>query len=339
MAFYPTVHFTGVTSQGLKIDGAYRVVKTWPDEAGKPKNQYTLLDSENKKFRAVATAEPYQVSVKEMPTMATLQAKANGQASYDDKNETEAQISTRLTERFGFLEEMAGACAKGQIRSLIVSGAAGVGKTFAVEKKMREELDETDYDNIKGHIAPLALYMLLHDYKEEGQVLIFDDCDDIFKEETNLNMLKAVLDTSLERKVNWRSNSKLLEQGNYPTQFVYRGTIVFISNIDFQKVADDGSSKMAQHFAALLNRSLYLDLTLRSRRELMVRIRDVVDTEKMLKKIGLSAAEEKAALNWMNDNLENLRTVSLRTALMVGGQIMSDKKRWERLCAITLLKS
>ena len=48
--------------------------------------------------------------------------------------ETDDEIEQRISERFDILEALTDSCISGDSRALIVSGPAGLGKSYTVEK-------------------------------------------------------------------------------------------------------------------------------------------------------------------------------------------------------------
>ena len=95
--------------------------------------------------------------------------------------ETVAEIEEKLQDRFKALEVLSEATGKGINRSLIVSGPAGLGKSYTVEQKMKELEDQGhNVTYIKGYVRPLSLYRLLYEARFQHCVLVFDDSDSIF---------------------------------------------------------------------------------------------------------------------------------------------------------------
>ena len=67
--------------------------------------------------------------------------------------ETVAEIEEKLQDRFKALEVLSEATGKGINRSLIVSGPAGLGKSYTVEQKMKELEDQGhNVTYIKGYV-------------------------------------------------------------------------------------------------------------------------------------------------------------------------------------------
>ena len=96
-------------------------------------------------------------------------------------SETDTEISERISDRFDILAELTDAAVKGGIRSLIVSGPAGLGKSYTVEQTLNVwDPERVDHTIIKGYVRATGLYKLLHSHSERGKVLVFDDADTVF---------------------------------------------------------------------------------------------------------------------------------------------------------------
>ena len=177
--------------------------------------------------------------------------------------ETEEQALDRIKRRFDILDEMTDAVANSVVRGLIVSGPPGVGKSFGVERI----LDEYDAmaklsgkpprtEIVKGSMTPIGLFQTLYMNSNEGDILVFDDCDSILFDEVCLNMLKAVLDSGKKRTISWKSESAALRREGIPDRFDFEGGVVFITNVNFENVR---SKKIQDHLGALMSRCHYLD--------------------------------------------------------------------------------
>ncbi|QBX32666.1 hypothetical protein Asfd1_40 [Aeromonas phage Asfd_1] len=251
--------------------------------------------------------------------------------------ETDEEMVARITKRFTVMDKMADGLIKGTIRSLIISGAPGIGKTYTLEEKLNNAVEngEIEFKAVKGKCSPIGLYITLWEMRDEGCVVELDDVD-VFSNEDFLNVLKAALDSGDKRIVSWGTASNYLEEKQIPNEFEFKGSIVFITNTNIDKEVERGT-KMAPHLDALQSRSIYLDLGVHSAREIMSRVTHVVETTDMLQRRGLSNAQTADALHWMQENMENLRSVSLRTALYLADFINTDED-WADLAEVTLLK-
>lgn len=284
--------------------------------------------------------------------------------------ETDAQIHARLEERFDILDRITAATSQGSIKGLVVTGAPGVGKSFGVEAALaRDSLvdklawnpdaDDQDmrriikvwdkhsntYTNqfkprhkvVKGHITAPAMHRVLYEYSAFKETVVFDDCDSALGDEVTLNLLKAALDTSAKREITWLNSSN--KNDDVPNTFEYKGTVIFITNIDFEKVVAEGKSKLAPHLEAIMSRCLYLDLTIRNIRERLIRINHVARDCGMLKKQGLNEAQINEVLEFTEQNASRFRELSLRKVGQLADLRMSHEDYWARMAEVTLLKN
>jgi len=252
--------------------------------------------------------------------------------------ETEDEIEARISERFDILEALTDSCIAGNSRALIVSGPAGLGKSYTVEKKLEEwDPSGNNYAITKGYVRATGLVKLLYAYREEGQVLVFDDADAIFFDDISLNLLKAVCDTTERRVVSWLSEGRLLDEETgelVPRSFEFNGTVIFISNYDFDAMIDRGH-KLAPHLQAMVSRAHYLDLAMKSRRDYLVRIRQVV-AQGLLDFLDIE--EQADVLTFIEAYSESLRELSLRMALKIASIRKTNNTNWEKVTKITCCK-
>lgn len=249
-----------------------------------------------------------------------------------------AHTAEDIESRFAAMELLADAVVQGNIRSLVVSGAAGVGKSYLLEEKLNEALSESklgQVTQVKGTISAIGLYMTLFENNRKGDVIVLDDIDSIYGDEEAMNLLKGALDTNGRRVISWIKDSRFLKDQDIPTSFEYKGQVVFLTNVDLQSVADKGG-RMAPHMGALMSRAVYLDLGIHTAEQIMIRIRQVLRVSDM--GLGLSAAQTQMILDWMDSNITNLRAISLRTVIQVAG-FMKVTKDWQLLARNTLLRT
>lgn len=252
--------------------------------------------------------------------------------------ETDAEVDARISERFEVLEDIVNSVISGVSRSLIVSGPAGLGKSFTVERVMREwDPEEKNHVFIRGYARATGLYKLLYQYRNPGQVIIFDDADSVFLDDVALNLLKAVADTTERRRVSWLSEAALIDEESasvIPRSFDFNGSIVFITNIDFDAAIDRGS-RLAPHLQAMLSRSHYVDLTMKTKQDYIVRIRQVVK-QGLLSDLNWHEAGE--VMSFIESNSETLRELSLRMVIKVARIRKANGQKWERIARVTCLR-
>jgi len=260
---------------------------------------------------------------------------------------TDAQLLSDIQDRYQMMSKLGLGASKGDVRGFICSGGPGVGKTFELERILRERQERSPnkfrFEHLKGTISAVNLYKKLYDYGNPGNVLLIDDADDVFFDTTSLNLLKAALDSSSVRNIGWHTESAALRENGeqvYPTSFDYHGSIVFITNVDFQSVIDDGKQKkIVPHLNALMSRSLYLDLKIHSLRSLAVWVGYIVQSKNILvNSFGLTKTQQNQAVKWMRDNATGMRTFSIRDALKIGQFIKTDSKHWTAAAEMLLLR-
>ena len=244
--------------------------------------------------------------------------------------------------------------AGGKMSSLIISGPPGLGKSHTMECAIAESelveypvgvtqegLEEhfegvEDYvegetrffDTISGSITAVGLYIALWNVRNGG-LLFLDDIDEVFRDEVTLNLLKAALDSGKVRKLSWRKEANWLDDYGIPKTFEFKGHVVFATNIDFEKEIEKGH-KMSEHFKALIDRSMYLCLSLRTKRDFMIRIRQVAEgPEGMLQGVwGLTEEQEQELLDFVAENRDRFYNLSLRLVGQIADCMLADPEGW-----------
>jgi hypothetical protein len=266
------------------------------------------------------------------------------QSSPAQSRESDAEIIERLRERFEILEDMTRAVKKGAVRAMIVSGAPGVGKSFGVERVLGKHTLMADiaddsklkkFEIVKGAMSAIGLYSKLYEYSDAKSILVFDDCDSVLLDDLSLNILKAALDTSKKRTISWNTDSRLLRSEGVPNSFEFKGGAIFITNINFQNIK---SKKLQDHLAALESRCHYIDLTIHTEREKMLRIKQIVG-DGMLDDYDFSVEQTAELIQFVDDNKKRLRELSLRTVLKTADLIRSFPERWKRVAEVSLMRS
>jgi hypothetical protein len=231
----------------------------------------------------------------------------------------------------------------GKIRSMIVTGPPGVGKSFGVEKVLEKhdvfanvanDQKLKKYEVVKGAMSALGLYAKLFAYSDPKNILVFDDCDSVLLDDLSLNILKAALDSGSKRMIHWNTDSRLLRQEGIPGSFEFKGGAIFITNIKFEHVR---SKKLKDHLEALESRCHYLDLTIDTEREKLLRIKQIVG-DGMLDKYDMTAEEQAGLLEFINVNKGKLRELSLRMVLKLADLRVSFPQRWQEVAKVTCMR-
>jgi hypothetical protein len=266
----------------------------------------------------------------------------------NEVSETDEEAMDRIATRFEILDDMTKASINGDIRALIVSGPPGVGKSFGVESQLEKASlfdklagKKIRFEVVKGAITPLGLYAQLYKFSDPKNILVFDDCDSVFADELALNILKAALDSGKRRRIFWNSDSSMLRREGIPDNFDFKGSVIFITNLDFGNVR---SKKIADHLEALQSRCHYLDLTIATERDKMLRIRGVHrdamknDVEGLFAGYGFEKGEDQEILDFMWDNRTKMRELSLRMALKLADLVKISAEKWKMLAQNTCMR-
>jgi hypothetical protein len=257
--------------------------------------------------------------------------------------ESDEEVMTRIRERFDILHEMTKACVSGDIRAMIVSGPPGVGKSFGVEQEIEKSclFDKLSgkrlrAEVVKGSATPIGLYQTLYKYSDANCVVVFDDCDSILLDDVALNLLKGALDSGKKRKISWLSESSSLRREGIPDSFEFKGSAIFITNLKFDKMK---SQKLRDHLDALQSRCHYLDLTLDTMRDKILRIKQIAKDGVLFADYDFEQETQDDIIDFMSVNQERLREMSLRMAIKIADLRKSFPGNWKRMAETTCMKA
>lgn len=259
-----------------------------------------------------------------------------------ESGETDEEVIARIRGRFEILDEMTTAATNGDIRAMIVSGPPGVGKSFGVErivekaclfdqvagKRLRAEV-------VKGSATPIGLYQTLYKYSDPNCVLVFDDCDSILVDDVALNLLKGALDTGKKRKISWLSESSTLRREGIPDSFEFKGSVIFITNLKFDQMK---SQKLRDHLDALQSRCHYLDLTLDTMRDKVLRIKQIAADGALFEGYEFDKCVQDEIVEFLDENKNKFREMSLRMAIKIADLRKSFPLKWKDMARVTCMK-
>ena len=257
--------------------------------------------------------------------------------------ETDQEIKDRMRQRFDIADDMTRAVKKGDIRAMIMTGPPGVGKSFGVESVLAKHDMFADiandsklkkYEVVKGAMSAIGLYKKLYEFSDKKSILVFDDCDSVLLDDLSLNILKAALDSGKKRMICWNTDSRLLRSEGVPNSFEFKGGAIFITNIKFENVK---SKKLQDHLAALESRCHYLDLTIDTEREKILRIEQIVE-DGMLKDYEFEQYTVDEILDFIKDNKKKLRELSLRMVLKLADLKKSMPGNWRAVAEVTCMR-
>jgi len=197
-------------------------------------------------------------------------------------------------ERFSCVSDLVDMVQAGISPSLMITGIAGIGKTYLVKERFKanDKVEGDDYHFCCGYSTPMGLYKFLHDHSDS--TIVFDDCDSVFKDDTSVNILKSALDSYEVRKVCWQS-TKMPE--DLEPEFDFTGQIIFISNMDSSRIDE-----------AVKSRTILVDLQM-SRKEICDYLWNLVEVIEPKMKL----AEKKEVLTYLGEHCETFEQFNIRS--------------------------
>jgi hypothetical protein len=153
-------------------------------------------------------------------------------------------------------------------------------------------------------------------------------------DDLSLNILKAALDSKKNRRIHWNTDSYKLKNEGVPDQFEFKGSAIFITNIKFDNVK---SKKLRDHLEALESRCHYIDLTIDSERDKILRIQQIT-RDGMLDAYEFEEGVTDDILEFIETNKKRLRELSLRTVLKVADLAKAFPDKWEAMAENTVMK-
>jgi hypothetical protein len=259
----------------------------------------------------------------------------------EQKSMTDEQIMAKIENRFSAMDKMTTATCKGQNRALIVSGPPGLGKTYAVMKAV-EAAEKRGFAPtvVKGFVRATGLYKLFYENRSKKSIVVLDDADSIFSDEDCLSILKTATDMTEKRVLHWLAETNMEDASGekLPRSFEFEGSVIFVTNYDFDVIIEKGS-KLAPHMEALISRSHYLDLGMKSKRDYVIRIKQVVGKLNMLINDGFTKVESDEIMAFVIENKNKMRELSLRMVVKVAGLLKIDKTNWKALAKVTCMRN
>lgn len=224
-----------------------------------------------------------------------------------------------INERFDFLTDFVNMIADRTSASLVVTGEGGLGKTFTVNKALKdaglsntadmvgfssddnlfEEQSRKLYTVVKGYSTAKGLYRTL--YENRNRIVVFDDCDSVLKDPVALNLLKGALDSYDRRIISW--NAESFGDDDLPRSFEFKGGVIFISNLPIFKVDQ-----------AIRSRAICVDLSMTAMQKIE-RMGAIIKTDEFLPEYEMSVKE--SALKFLGEMKDEAKELSLRTLISV----------------------
>ena len=224
----------------------------------------------------------------------------------------------------------------GTHKNAILQGPPGLGKSHVVTQVLHDagKVEKKDYFVVKGHITPTNLFVLLGLLRNKGQVLVLDDCDDVFKTELGFNLIKAALDPD-NRTVSYQSQRMPLINGMPVGDFVYDGTLIICTNQDPRRLT---MGRAAQHMAAVLSRAILWPLQWDTRERKFAQIYNMVVNADYLAvdpHMTLDVQQKKDLLQFIWEYIGRINDLDLRLPQKIAVE-MKTNANWRETCKIFL---
>ncbi len=219
-----------------------------------------------------------------------------------------------INKRFEFLERLIRMTINKHRVSLIILGDGGLGKTYTVKSQLDAAhlVEGNDYKFVKGFSTAKGMYNTL--YENNGKLIIFDDCDEVLKNDVARNILKGALDSYDTRTITWVTNNPHAE---IPADFEFTGSIIFISNMSRHKIDN-----------AILSRATNIDLTM-SMEDKLARMKRIMLSNKF--KPEASAKVKLEAFKLLEKYAPVCKNLNLRTLIEIIDFHTSGDENWKDL--------
>jgi hypothetical protein len=236
----------------------------------------------------------------------------------------------------------------------------GLGKTFTVNQALKDS--KIEHYTISGNISMFSFGIGLaviqyRNKKKNPIVIVVDDCDEILKNGTNINIMKNVLsgnkiysyEKSLQSQLPNLSDlqREAIESFSSPDKMGFEvptGNFIFIFTSNFKLPTDDdvktarekGLQKavLLGHLNAIKSRCKPADFDLNDN-EMWGWIADVTLNEEC---VDLSVEDKMILLDWMFSNWDNMNERSIRTVEKMGETMIEDPTGYRDSWEIDYLK-
>ena len=236
----------------------------------------------------------------------------------------------------------------------------GLGKTFTVEKQLN--ISGMQNYTISGNVSMFAFGISLaviryNSMNDKPIIIVVDDCDEILKNETNINIMKNILsgnkvyDYQMSLQSQWKGLSSTQQEAilahsssNKLGFTVPTDNFIFVFTSNFKLPTDDDVKNARDKMQAKANKMAHLN-AIRSRcrpadfdltdNEQWGWIADVVMNENCVE---LSHNEEVILLDWMYNNWDNMNERSIRTAEKMAECMIEDPTGYRDSWEIDYLK-
>ena len=248
---------------------------------------------------------------------------------------TDDELREEINARFDAMHKLVRITAQGDNRAMIISGAPGLGKTHGVDLEL-SKVEGIKVVRISGYTRATGVFKTLYKYRNSNCVVVLDDID-VFSDESMLNLLKAACDMREQRTISWLSNRPLEdEEGDeLPSSFDFEGSIIFLTNKDFDREIAQGG-KLAPHLDAMISRSLYVNMKVRSTRDYLICLERAVQ-KGALSQRGVAPELEEEIMEFVKSNVDKMHDLSVRALLKIANLAKADQD-WKSIARVIMFK-
>jgi len=265
-------------------------LKTWTKIVNKLKEIGVWDEEKYRGFKVTNGVKESNNTIKDLNNVEKIVPKyADPKIVFTDIEKLTKLLATNILKQNGF----------------IITGAPGMGKTYGMEKTLKELFGEFNTPDSKvkylkgGNISTFGLYKFLYQNRDD-KIIVLDDSDALLRDKAVVNMLKSAMDSYPVRELSWESNlvmpvsglsqeekeeyfakldaafqdpsqaSKIGGKIKLPASFPFTSKIFFISNMSQAEWQKDA------HLKAIWSRSVHVDVNL-SREGIKERILSIID--------------------------------------------------------------
>ena len=194
---------------------------------------------------------------------------------------------------------------------------------------------------VKGSsVTAAAMYCLLYQAKDRGQIIVFDDTDIIHKGAQEraaiLDMFKSATEpTSGERMLGWyrATPNDLMKQNDVPMQYDFQGTIVWITNDSIE----DMRSTMKGHWNAIASRFNQIEAWFEDHEKIaytlyLIEEIDMLGKNCTVKEGGFDSKVIDDTVEYMNNNYRTLKDITPRVAIKIADIRQTFPDQWKVFC-------
>lgn len=274
---------------------------------GKPKNGFRMTKNRKKLLERGFTIEQIlenELNGSRLP-LSAIEPLIDGNAELSD-----AEILANQLNFFDVLHDTAQGVLEGKAKSLVLSGGAGIGKSYGITNIVKESND--NWINT-GHVTHVGLYQILYEYRFKNCCIVFDDSDSVLNDEKCLGLLKHALDNKDKRTISRKSNAEIVDTfgETIPDKFTFEASIIFITNKNLSSEVSQ-KSKLSPHIEAIISRSLYMDgyRLFKSPRDYLIRLNYLKESIFNAENVDLMGRQ--IISDFITANFANMRELSLR---------------------------